>query len=176
MAFLTRFRGAAFIFFLGFSALGASIPSLKRAPSPTLINPSISPSGPSPEMLEKITDAARRASLDPKLVQAVIKVESNFQLLATSHKGAMGLMQVMSRTARECQIKDPYHAMNNLMGACDCLRKLINRYQGDLKLALAAYNAGPGNVDRYKGIPPFPETQAYVKKVLSIYRNLQDNG
>ncbi len=137
---------------------------------------SILSASPSAEMLQKITDAARRASLDPKLVQAVVKVESNFQAKATSRKGAMGLMQVMSRTARECQIQDPYHAMNNLMGACDCLRKLINRYQGDLSLALAAYNAGPGNVDRYGGIPPFSETKKYVKKVLAIYRDLQDKG
>ena len=122
----------------------------------------------------KIADAASHAALDPKFVEAVIKVESNFQPKATSKKGAMGLMQVIPSTAAECEIHDPYHAMNNLMGACDCLRKLINRYQGDLRLALAAYNAGPRNVDRYKGVPPFQETMAYVDRVLATYRRLKD--
>jgi soluble lytic murein transglycosylase-like protein len=120
----------------------------------------------------KIIDAAQRASLDPKLVQAIIKVESNFSTKATSAKGAKGLMQVMNSTARECKILDPYHALNNLMGACVCLRKLINRYRGDLKLALAAYNAGPTNVDKYRGIPPFPETQDYVKRVMENYEGV----
>jgi soluble lytic murein transglycosylase-like protein len=120
----------------------------------------------------KIFDAAQRASLDPKLVEAIIKVESNFSTKATSPKGAKGLMQVMASTARECKILDPYHPLNNLMGACVCLRKLINRYRGDLKLALAAYNAGPSNVDKYGGIPPFPETQDYVKRVLENYEGL----
>src|SRR5262249_2975373 len=122
----------------------------------------------------KITDAARRASLDPKLVQAIVKVESNFRPRAKSPAGAMGLMQVMKDTAGECQIQDPYHVVNNLMGACECLRRLINRYQGNLRLALAAYNAGPKNVDTYKGVPPFPETKKYVKNVLALYDKLRE--
>jgi soluble lytic murein transglycosylase-like protein len=123
-----------------------------------------------PKVLQReISDAARRASLDPKLVRAVISVESNFNPKAESSKGAMGLMQVRDQTAGECHIHDPFHALNNLMGACECLRMLINRYQGDLKLALAAYNAGPSNVDRFKGIPPFHETREYVRKVLAKY-------
>ena len=125
------------------------------------------------DLAQKIKDAAFRASLDPRLVEAVVAVESNFTPEATSRKGAMGLMQVMPSTADECGIHDAYHALDNLMGACDCLRKLINRYQGNLKLALAAYNAGPAKVDHYRGIPPFPETQAYVKKVLRIYSKLR---
>ncbi len=118
----------------------------------------------------KIRDAARRSSLDPRLVEAVIRVESSFKANAESPKGARGLMQVMPDTADSCDIQEPFHAVNNLMGACDCLRQLINRYQGNLELALAAYNAGVSNVERYKGIPPFPETQAYVKKILKIYK------
>ena len=124
-------------------------------------------------LLIKIRDAAQRSSLDPKLVQAVIKVESNFRPDATSAKGAMGLMQVMPQTAERCGIVDPYHPLDNLMGACECLRELINRYRGDLRLALAAYNAGPRNIDKYHGIPPFRETQAYVKRVLEIYSELK---
>ena len=119
---------------------------------------------------QEIAEAARRSSLDPQLVAAIVQVESNFNHKATSNKGAKGLMQVMDATAGECEIHDPYHVVNNLMGACSCLRKLIDRYRGDIKLALAAYNAGPRNVDRYKGIPPFKETQNYVKKILALYR------
>ena len=85
----------------------------------------------------------------------------------------MGLMQVMKDTADQCEIHDTYHAVNHLMGACECLRKLINRYGGDLKLALAAYNAGPKAVDRYRGIPPFAETQDYVVRVLAWYDRLK---
>ena len=85
----------------------------------------------------------------------------------------MGLMQVMPSTADDCEVHEPYHAVNNLMGACECLRRLINRYEGNLKWALAAYNAGPTNVDRYQGIPPFPETQSYVAKILKKYTHLK---
>jgi soluble lytic murein transglycosylase-like protein len=125
----------------------------------------------SPSLELQIQDAARRASLDPRLVRAVIKVESNFKKDAVSPKGATGLMQMMSQTAEECEITDRTHELNHLMGACLCLRKLINRYRGNLKLALAAYNAGPSAVARYKGVPPFPETQKYVEKVLRFYRH-----
>lgn len=128
---------------------------------------------PSSSLLESIKDAAKRSSLDPKLVEAVVAVESNFNPYATSHKGAMGLMQVMPSTADDCEVHEPYHAVNNLMGACECLRRLINRYEGNLKWALAAYNAGPTNVDRYQGIPPFPETQSYVAKILKKYTQLK---
>ena len=128
-----------------------------------------------PESLSlQIQDAAHRSFLDPLLVTAVVRVESNFKANATSQKGAMGLMQVMPDTADICEIHEPYHAVNNLMGACECLRKLINRYRGDLPLALAAYNAGVKNVEKYKGIPPFNETQNYVKKILSLYKKLKN--
>lgn len=125
------------------------------------------------ELEQKIRDAAQRVSLDPKLVTAIIKVESNFKTQAISPKGAMGLMQVMPKTAEASDIHAPYHTMSNLMGACEYLRSLINRYRGDLKLALAAYNAGPGNVERHGGIPPFAETRQYVKSVLSFYEQLK---
>lgn len=130
----------------------------------------------SPQLIQNIEDAAKRSFLDPKLVQAVVAVESNFDSKATSHKGAMGLMQVMPETADYCDVHEPHHAVNNLMGACECLRKLINRYQGNLQLALAAYNAGPANVERYKGIPPFKETRNYVKRILRKYSELKNKG
>lgn len=122
---------------------------------------------------QPIQDAARRSALDPRLVEAIIEVESNFRPLATSPKGAMGLMQVMPSTQDECEIHQPYHIVENLMGGCDCLRRLINRYRGKLPLALAAYNAGSKNVDKYKGIPPFPETRDYVRKVLQAYHSIK---
>ena len=125
------------------------------------------------DLNQRIKDAALRSSLDPSLIKAIVQVESNFESRATSIKGAMGLMQVMPKTAEAQGIRQPYHATENLMGACDYLRTLINRYRGNIKWALAAYNAGPGNVDRYGGIPPFKETQLYVKKVLNIYQRLK---
>ncbi len=125
------------------------------------------------DLLAEIHLAAKRAALDPKLVQALIAVESNYSEKAVSPKGAEGLMQVMPATGEECGIQQAFHTMNHLMGACECLRKLINQYRGNLKLALAAYNAGSGAVARYGGIPPYRETQDYVKKVLKIYSRLK---
>ncbi len=124
-------------------------------------------------LLQKIHDAATRSSLDPKFVEAIVKVESNFSPHATSHKGAMGLMQVMPTTADQCDVQVPYHALDNLMGACECLRKLINRYRGNLRLALAAYNAGTKAVERHQGVPPFPETQKYIQRIMEIYDRLR---
>lgn len=125
---------------------------------------------------ERIQDAAIRSALDPALVKAVIQVESNFKSKATSHKGAKGLMQVMPKTAEALGIQEPFHPTDNLMGACDYLRKLINRYRGNLELALAAYNAGPSNVERFGGIPPFKETQNYVSKVMKLYKELKKSS
>lgn len=123
---------------------------------------------------EKIKDAAMRAHLDHRLVEAIIQVESNFNFKALSPKGAQGLMQVMPSFSDECEIRSAFHPVDNLMGACDCLRRLINRYRGNLKLALAAYNAGPSQVDKFKGVPPFKETKLYVERVLKIYRSRTD--
>lgn len=141
----------------------------------TLLFPAIIFAAPSPSssLESQIQDASRRASLDPRLVKAVIQAESNFNTDAASPKGAVGLMQMMSETAEECGIHDRTHELNHLMGACLCLRKLINRFGGNLKLALAAYNAGTSAVVKYKGIPPYRETQVYVRRVLKIYNRLK---
>lgn len=120
-----------------------------------------------------IQDAAHRTHLDPQLVRAVIHAESNFKEKALSSQGAMGLMQVMPRTAQDLGIRQPYHVGENIMGACQYLRELLNRYRGNLKFALAAYNAGPHRVDQYQGIPPFKETQNYVRKVLGLYEKFK---
>ncbi|MCD6363720.1 MAG: lytic transglycosylase domain-containing protein [Synergistetes bacterium] len=101
---------------------------------------------------------------------AVIQAESGFNPRAVSSKGAMGLMQLMPATARELGVSDPFDIEDNIMGGVKYLRYLSEKYKGNLELILAAYNAGPYAVDRYRGIPPYRETQNYVQRVLSIYR------
>lgn len=123
---------------------------------------------------ELIVSHARRQQLDPDLVRAVVQVESAFQPWAESHKGAMGLMQLMPDTARILAVEDPWDPNENLRGGTIYLRHLLDRFGGELELALAGYNAGPENVDRYGGIPPFDETLRYVEKVLRVYRNDPD--
>ena len=113
-----------------------------------------------------ITQFARQRSLRPELVRAVIHVESGFDARARSPKGAMGLMQLMPQTARELGVRDPYDPEDNIRGGTKYLRQLLDKYDGREELALAAYNAGPGAVDRYdEAIPPYRETRDYVRKV-----------
>jgi len=103
------------------------------------------------------------------LIKAVVKTESNFQRHAVSSKGAQGLMQLMPATAADLGVEDAFSAEDNVQGGTRYLRAMLDRY-GDWKHALAAYNAGPGAVDQYGGIPPYPETREYVERVLQYYR------
>lgn len=117
-----------------------------------------------------ISRAAQKYNIEKNLIRAVIKAESNFNPKAVSPVGARGLMQLMPATAAYLNVPDSFHPESNIEGGVKYLRYLFNLYQGDLKLALAAYNAGEGAVMRYGNrIPPFPETQTYVKRVLALY-------
>ena len=116
-----------------------------------------------------ILRSARNHRVEPALVKAVIAAESNFKPTAVSRVGAQGLMQLMPRTARELGVRNPFHPGENVEGGTRYLRDMLDRY-GDLNRALAAYNAGPQAVDRYRGVPPYPETLDYVSRVLTYYR------
>lgn len=104
--------------------------------------------------------------LDPVLFESLVNAESGFNPNATSSKGALGLTQLMPNTARGLNITDPMDPEQNLRGGARYLAGLMKRYGGREELALAAYNAGPGNVDKYRGVPPFPETVAYVRRIM----------
>lgn len=116
------------------------------------------------------TEAAKRHGVDPELVLAVVRAESAFRPDAVSPKGAQGLMQLMPKTARELGVADSFDPLQNLDGGTRYLKQLLARYNGDVEKAVAAYNAGPGAVQRHKGVPPYRETLHYVKRVLREYQ------
>jgi len=120
-----------------------------------------------------IDQAAERFMVDPSLIKAVIKAESDFDKKAISKKGAQGLMQLMPTTADAMEVADPFNPEENIFGGTRYLSQLLERFQDDKRLALAAYNAGPEKVVSYNGVPPFRETEAFVKKVLNYYKEYQ---
>lgn len=120
-----------------------------------------------------IADAARRHGVPTALIKAVIKAESDFDPQTVSRRGALGLMQIMPANLEILEVADPFNPQENIMGGVRYLKAMLERFDQDLQLALAAYNAGPGVVEQYRAIPPFPETRHYIQKVLRFYRLFQ---
>jgi hypothetical protein len=122
------------------------------------------PSAPTDPYASLVAKAARKTGLNRALLSSVIRAESDFHPHAVSSKGALGLMQLMPATARSLAVQDPFDPAENIQGGAQYLQQMLRKF-GDLNLALAAYNAGPGNVALYGGVPPFPETRSYVARV-----------
>lgn len=137
-------------------------PSLRRFPSQLRV--------PDAQLEPMIAQHAVNQQLDPKLVKAVIQVESGYRASAVSRKGAVGLMQLMPGTASNLAVHDRYDPDQNVRGGTTYLRQMLDRFEGRVELAVAAYNAGPGAVEKHRGIPPFAETRDYVRRVLALYR------
>ncbi|WP_231036268.1 lytic transglycosylase domain-containing protein [Pectinatus sottacetonis] len=117
-----------------------------------------------------IAKAAQKYNVDPKLLSAIAKTESNYNANAKSSAGAIGIMQLMPNTAADLGVANPYDAEQNIDGGAKYLRQLLNDFNGNVSDAVAAYNAGPQAVKRYKGTPPYNETKNYVKHVLDLYQ------
>jgi soluble lytic murein transglycosylase-like protein len=142
-------------------------PASRPVPAPTasVISSSNIPSA----YLESINTACDRHGVDPALVHALVKVESDFNPYALSRKGAMGLMQLMPQTAVEMNVRNSFNPDENIDGGVKYLRYLLDRYEGNLSLALAAYNSGETAVKRWGTIPPFRETQNYIQRIMKLY-------
>ncbi len=150
---------------LGLQAGGADAPG-RGAPAPV-----------APAEIDALVDQnASTWQIDPALIKAVIANESGFNANATSKVGAQGLMQLMPETAASLGVRDAYDPAQNVAGGARYLRGLLDRFGGDKRLAIAAYNAGPGAVERYRDVPPYAETQSYVQNVLASFDKYSTNS
>jgi soluble lytic murein transglycosylase-like protein len=167
---MMRVRLIAFIAFASILALGVGA-DLRAAESGKV------PGGRShtgtvatqPSLRSLVSQVAYEFHQDPRLIDAVVRIESGYNPRAVSKKGAMGLMQLMPATAKRLRVSDPFDPRQNLRAGVKEFARLVDRYAGDLPLALAAYNAGENAVARYNGIPPYRETRNYVKQIMTIY-------
>lgn len=157
-------------------------PSLDLQPSPTEVRSEVDSSHGDrsndihilPDIRHGISNAAKKYAVSEKLIQSVIQAESNYRPDALSPAGAQGLMQLMPATARELGVTDPFDVDQNIDAGTRYLKKMIDRFNGNIKMALAAYNAGPGTVERYNGNVPYQETQTYIQRVLSTMQALDE--
>jgi soluble lytic murein transglycosylase-like protein len=117
-----------------------------------------------------VLKAAKKHKIDPAIIMAIIMAESGYNPRAVSKKGAKGLMQLMPRTAKALGVKNIFNPIDNINGGVKYFKRKLNKFKGNVKLALAAYNAGSRNVLKYRGVPPFQATKIYIKKVLKYYR------
>jgi soluble lytic murein transglycosylase len=131
---------------------------------------------PKEELRRLISHYGSQFEVAPPLIEAVIKAESEYDPMAVSKKGARGLMQLMPATAEQLGVSNVHDPRENLRGGVRYLRKLLDQFQGDVELAVAAYNAGPGAITKYRGLPPYPETVDYVKKVRKYYDQFQERA
>ncbi|GBF23296.1 soluble lytic murein transglycosylase [Candidatus Gastranaerophilus sp. (ex Termes propinquus)] len=149
-------------------ALNSAVQKIK--PQPAEEKTEQTPSAEKPKDINSlIKEHAAKQGLDASLVKAVIKQESGFNPSATSPVGAMGLMQLMPGTAKELGVQNAYDPEENISGGTAYLKKMLNKFDNDPKMALAAYNAGPGAVSKFGGVPPYKETQNYIQNVLKSY-------
>jgi soluble lytic murein transglycosylase-like protein len=121
-----------------------------------------------------MAEAQRLHGVDAPLIKAMVRAESAFDPRAVSHKGALGLMQIMPKNLKRLKVRDPYNPWDNIMGGARYIKEMLVRFEGQLPLALAAYNAGPQIVEQYRGIPPYNETQNYVRKVMRFYATFKN--
>ncbi|MEW5820595.1 MAG: lytic transglycosylase domain-containing protein [Cyanobacteriota bacterium] len=128
------------------------------------------------KLIELIQTNSKKFNVDPKLINAVIKQESGYNLNAKSPQGALGLMQLMPETARSLGVIDPTDPAQNVEGGTKYLSQLLKQYRGNVILSLAAYNAGPGNVANHSGVPPYKETKEYIFNVLKTYSSSLANA